>query len=258
MTRPNFIFASYGNDSIALIQWVKEHGERNVSVIYSDTGWAAAWWDERVAQAEEWVKSLGYTPVRIGSIGLETLVKEKKGWPRQGMQFCTHRLKIEPAMKWLEANDPAKTGVCWVGVRREESQARKAFPETIEASPNHGGRMLRAPLATYTTAQRNELLERAGFEPLPHRSMECFPCINSNRADLRLLAKDNARVEQIAALETEMGFTSKGKPRTMFRPYRHMGATGIKQVVAWAVSERGAFDLDDGTGAECDTGYCGT
>ena len=46
------VFASYGNDSIALIQWVYERRLKNVAVVYSDTGWAADWWPARVKKAE--------------------------------------------------------------------------------------------------------------------------------------------------------------------------------------------------------------
>jgi hypothetical protein len=88
--------------------------------------------------------------------------------------------------------------------------------------------------------------------------MECFPCINSNRADLRLLAEDESRVAFIENLEAEMGHTSKGKPRTMFRPYRYMGATGIREIIRWAQSDPGKFDIDDGTGGGgCYSGQCG-
>ena len=37
------IFASYGNDSIALIQWAHERDLTDVAVAYSDTGWGAPW-----------------------------------------------------------------------------------------------------------------------------------------------------------------------------------------------------------------------
>ena len=48
------IFASYGNDSIALIQWAHERGLQGVHVAYSDTGWAAPWWAARVEQAHRY------------------------------------------------------------------------------------------------------------------------------------------------------------------------------------------------------------
>lgn len=34
------IKASYGNDSVALIQWCYERDLQNVVVLYNDTGWA--------------------------------------------------------------------------------------------------------------------------------------------------------------------------------------------------------------------------
>jgi hypothetical protein len=89
--------------------------------------------------------------------------------------------------------------------------------------------------------------------------MECFPCINSNRGDLRALVSDEARIAHIERIEKDLGYTSKGKPRTMFRPYRHMGATGIREIIRWAAAERGQFDPDDGTGGgNCDSGFCGS
>lgn len=250
------IFASYGNDSIALIQWARERGLDGVVVAYSDTEWAAPWWRERVLKGEAWVRSLGFSACRIPSEGLVELVRRKRGWPRQGMQFCTEELKIRPALRWLELNDPDREATCMVGIRREESRSRSSFPEWTEESDRHGGRSLWAPLVTYTEARRDDLIVRAGFEIYPHRSMECYPCINSNRADLRML--DDERVAFIEKIEHDMGHTSEGKPRTMFRPYRHQGAVGIREVVRWAQSERGQYDPDEAPAGGCDSGFCGT
>jgi 3'-phosphoadenosine 5'-phosphosulfate sulfotransferase (PAPS reductase)/FAD synthetase len=257
VTEPTYvIFASYGNDSVALIQWAAERGLTDVAVLYNDTGWARDDWNERVERMEDWVRTLGFRPHRTSSIGLEALVRQRKGWPRQGIQFCTVELKIKPTLEWLAKNDPDCQAVCMVGVRRAESANRRAFPEHTASSPNHGGRDVWAPLVDHTDEQRDALLKRAGVEPLPHRSMECFPCINSNRRDLQELADDATRIEQIAGIEQSLGLTSKGKPRTMFRPYRYMGATGIHEIVRWAQSKHGKFSVDDGTGQDCTSGYC--
>lgn len=249
-----YAFTSYGNDSIALIQWLREHNGEGVEVttLYSDTGWAAAWWAERVERAEAWVRSIGFKSERIPSEGFVPLAIRKKGFPRNGMQFCTSELKILPAMRWLDARDPDKEGVCAVGVRREESRSRQAWPEWVEESDKHGGRSLWSPLVTYTSERRDELIRRAGFDPLPHRSMECFPCINSSRSDLRML--DEARAAEIESLEQRMGVSSEGKPRTLFRPYRHQGAVGIQEVLRWAHAERGEYEPPT---AGCDSGFCG-
>jgi 3'-phosphoadenosine 5'-phosphosulfate sulfotransferase (PAPS reductase)/FAD synthetase len=253
------VFASYGNDSVALIQLAREQGWRNVDVLYTDTGWAAKWWPDRVASMQPWIADCGFRSVILKSEGMWGLVQRKKGWPRQGIQFCTENLKVIPAQKWLSETDPELSAVCVVGVRREESESRAYFPIWRQQSPAHGGRSLYAPLAAYKTAQRDRLIIRAGFDPLPHRSKECFPCINSNRSDILMLANDEPRVAEIEQMEKELGFTGKGKPRTLFRPTRCMGAIGIREVVRWARSERGKFDLNDGTGGgNCDGGYCGT
>ena len=259
-TRLRFvIFASYGNDSLACVQFAHEQGWKNVSVVYSDTGWAARWWPDRVARLQPWVQSLGFTPVILESEGMRALAMRKKAFPRQGIQFCTEELKVKPAQQWLDWFDPWKKAVCVVGVRREESESRKDFPVWRDESPVHEGRPCYAPLAFTDTPGRDALIRRAGFEPLPHRSKECSPCVNSNRADILLLAEDEARISEIEQLEDEMGYTGNGKKRTMFRPNRYMGATGIREVVRWAKSERGKFSLDDGTGGgNCDGGYCGT
>jgi 3'-phosphoadenosine 5'-phosphosulfate sulfotransferase (PAPS reductase)/FAD synthetase len=263
------IFASYGNDSIALIQWAKEHNLENVTVLYSDTGWAANWWEERVIQGEDYAKGIGFKTARTKSIGLEQLVRDKKAWPRQGIQFCTEKLKIVPSTEWLNEHDHAKNLICMIGIRRAESANRANWPEWVSESISHGGRKLWAPMIKLSDIDRNELILRAGFKPLPHRSMECFPCINSNRHDLLELAKDEDRIAKIEKIEMEMGITSKGKPRTMFRPYRYMGATGIREIIKWAESPRGKYVpkgqndqgelfLDDGTGGgACNSGWCG-
>lgn len=251
------VFASYGNDSIATIQRAYEACEPSVFVLYTPTGWAAPWWNERVEKGEAWVRSLGFTPVQTASEGMAALVQRKKGWPPQGIQFCTKELKIDPALAWLAEADPLGIAQCLVGVRHEESRERQSFPAR-QVSPNHGKRVLRAPLAALSSAERDELINRTPFAPRAHRSDECFPCINSNKADIRRLAEHPEIVDGIERLETAMGVTSKGKPRTMFRPYRHMGATGIREIVRWAQSDRGKFELDDGTGGGgCDSGYCG-
>lgn len=252
------IFCSYGNDSIALMQWANERGLDGVVCLFSDTGWAADWWMDRVSEGERYAQSLGFQAVRTESEGMIPLVKRKKGWPAGGGigSFCTRELKVLPALKWLEANDPEKYLTCLTGVRREESAHRADAPEFIDESERHGGRDLWQPLVRHTQTMRDELIERAGWDVLPHRSMECFPCVHANLGDIRALTAE--RIDLIDVTEQEMGVNSKGNLRTFFRPKRHKGAVGIKEVVRWAKAPR-KRDQDDmfGPGAGCDSGWCG-
>lgn len=247
------IRASYGNDSVALIQWAREANLDGVVVLYSDTGWARESWAARVASMEVWAQSLGFGVARTASVGMEALVRSKKMWPQRLMQFCTYELKIKPTIAWLAENDPDCRAIILTGVRREESEHRKAHPAFILCSANDGGRCVVSPLATFTEEDRNALLRRAGFEPLPHRSEEC-KCINSGRADISRW--DAGDIAEIKRIEDSLGHSSKGKPRTMFRPNKFMGATGIAEIAKWAASPRGKYEPPDEAGEPCDTGWC--
>ena len=248
------IFASYGNDSIALIQWAHEHNLKNVTVAYSDTGWAADWWPTRVEKSEAWVRTLGFKPVRIASEGMAALVMSKKAWPRGGggkYQFCTAALKEKPALAWLDGLDPEKESVCMIGIRREESNNRATFPEWIEESEKHGGRNLHAPLVRHNESERNALLAKTPFEPLPHRSKECYPCVNARKREIAALPDD--KIAAILTIEELSGTNSKGNKRVMFSPKRHKGAIGIIAVVKWA---QGDTETEPEL-AGCDGGWCG-
>lgn len=243
------IFSSYGNDSCALIQWALDWQLQDVAVVYSDTGWATEGWEKRVAEKEEWARSLGFTPYRTESIGFRQLARDKKGFPTQRYQWCSYILKIEPAMRWLDENDPNKAAICIVGARRAEAadpvSTRAKFPEYLVRSENHGGRMMLAPMVDFDAPARDALLIRAGIEPLPHRSGEC-KCINSNKADIRRFSDND--ILEIMAAEAETG-------RPLFRPHRHMGAKGIHEMVRWANSERGKYEPEP-EAETCNSGWC--
>lgn len=250
----NVLFCSYGNDSVALIQWAHESRLKNVFVVYSDTGWASDDWPKRLKKARRWVRSLGFTPVTVKSEGMRSLVYRKQ-WPRGGggkFQFCTAELKIKPALRWLEINDPNSEAVCHVGVRREESTARANWPEYTEDSPNHGGRLLHAPLVRMLEAQRDALVAKTPLPLLPHRSRECYPCVNADQPTLRSLPQH--QIDEIKSMERAQGFNSKGNPIVMFSPARCKGAVGIEAVVLWAKKAT----QEDINQSSCDGGWCGS
>lgn len=251
------IFCSYGNDSVALIQWAHERGLRDVVCLYSDTGWAADWWPERVAAGEALAQSYGFRTVRTASEGMLALVRRKKGWPAGGGMgsFCTRELKVLPALAWLDQHDTERDAICMAGVRRSESAHRADAPEHVADSERHGGRDLWQPLVRHTDEMRDELIRRAGLPVLPHRSMECFPCVHANIDDLRMLTPD--RIALIDITERELGMTANRKPRVMFRPRRHKGAVGIRQVFTWATCLRERDQMSMFEGAGCDSGFCG-
>lgn len=253
----NIVFSSCGNDSVATIQWAIENGLPGLIVAYSDTRWASESWAERVNKVRDYVIRHGGRFETIESEGFAALAKRKKAFPANGMAFCSYELKIKPAMVWLDEIDPEKKAVCYTGVMRIESEARKTWPEVLEQSPNHGGRKLVSPLACMTEIQRNELLSRAGFDVLQHRSKECSPCVNATIKDIQQLSR--ADLIKVANLETEMGVGERsGKQKFMFRPHRMGGAMGIMEVKERSDRGGGAYSslVEDMFG--CDSGFCGS
>ena len=236
----NVISSSYGNDSIALIRWAKEKRLPDVTVAYCHTGWASPRWASRVLAGEDLAVTYGFKTHTCRSMGMPALVRERKGFPGNGMQFCTTHLKMVPFLEWLDKADPERKAVVLIGKRRAESERRKDTTEFIEASEVHGERKVWHPLYLHNDFERNVLLRRAGFEPLPHRSLECNPCVNANRADFLRLTP--GEVERVNDLEAEVG-----KP--MFRPKR-FNAVGIHGVIRWAQQGRDRASIDDEE-AEC-------
>lgn len=231
----NVISASYGNDSMAMIRWAHEVALPDVTVAYCDTGWASPRWFLRVEQGEKLARGYGFGVVRLKSMGMAELVRIKKGWPGNGQQFCTAQLKGVPFLQWIDESDPGRAATVLIGKRRAESEKRKDTPEFIEASEHHGGRRIWHPLYLHTDAERNALLNRAGIEILPHRSLECNPCVNANRGDfLRLTAGE---IERVNDLEAEIG-------QPMFRPKR-FNAMGIHGVIVWAKDGRSRPSVED-------------
>lgn len=253
--KPDYVVkCSYGNDSIALIQflheWVSDLGK--VVILYNDTGWASKWWEARVSQGETLARNYGFIPARTQSIGMKELVWRHNGWPDDQQRFCTRELKIIPTLNWLSVNDPEGLATMVCGVRREESFNRRNWPEWAEASPKNDGRSEWAPLVYLTAQERDKLIVRAGWTPLAHRSRECR-CINGNAADLATWSEDD--ICEIEAIEARMKVANPGKIKTMFRPKKNGQESGIRDQVQWAkgvVARREEKLIMAG----CDSGFC--
>jgi 3'-phosphoadenosine 5'-phosphosulfate sulfotransferase (PAPS reductase)/FAD synthetase len=232
---------------VALIRWAYENKLNDVRVVFIDTGWGAESWDHRTLQGEEYVRSLGFEAVRIKpTMQFEELMKFKKGFPSQRYQWCSVFLKGIPFLDYAEKVDPEGTAVVMVGKRRAESVGRRGTPEFIEKSEYHGGRKLWHPLYLHSDEDRDLLISKTPLPIVAHRSLECSPCINANKADLRALTEvDVLKVEN---LEKEIG-------KTVFRPKKKMGAVGIRQVIEWARSSKGTYKPEKPSG--CDGGLCG-
>lgn len=226
----NIISSSFGNDSVAMIQWCLEN-DIDAQVVYIDTGWASESWAHRVEECTYWLAGKMQVVIIYPELQFSDLMRKKMGFPNQRYQWCSGLLKGIPFLQYLDDIDANGECVIMVGKRRAESRERAQTPSAI-ISEYHGDRLLLHPLYRHTRQMRDDLLLRTPFKPLPHRSLECSPCVNANSLDFKTLtANDIAKVE---ALENEIG-------KFMFRPKRHNGAKGIRQVVDWAKYGQGKY-----------------
>lgn len=254
--RPDFVVkTSYGNDSIALIQFLHEYNQKHplgkVVCLYNDTGWAAKWWEGRVRNAEKnLVQKYGFIPCRTESIGMKELIRRKKSWPRQQTRFCTQLLKIIPTLSWLCVHDPDAQAEMVCGVRREESKERALWPEHLSGDRSSEGRDQWSPLAFVKEQERNDLIIRAGWVPLETRSKECR-CILDNAAGIRKMTADD--LSDIRSMEAFAGTLTNPPNSLMFDPSEKRGRPhGIMAVYEWAKTVK----TKEKPAGGCDSGYC--
>jgi len=282
------VTSSFGNDSVALLQYMHENHEGEFCALYNDTGWARSDWPARVAKISNMCFEKGIQVFITKSIGMEGIVRKNKGWPMpaSAMQWCTQELKEKPSNEFYEKYDPSVNSIIVTGRRRAESQNRANLPLWQYESKKHGGRDVYNPIINFSSDERDLYIHKFGIEPLPHSSMECYPCVCANKKDLAAMPLDDERIDLIEKIEIELGHTRNGKPRTMFRPYRVGGGVGIRQAIAWGRGEHGfksdyvpneykltgqfvmfegvndvAYEIETKAGKElarqCDGGFCG-
>ncbi len=255
--KPDYVVkCSYGNDSIALLQYLHEHNQKHpmgkVAVIYNDTGFSARWWPARVLNGEKLARSFGFTPFQTKSRGMMDLILDRNAWPDSQMRFCTYELKIAPTQTWLAIHDPEGLAETICGVRREESEERKNWPEFVSSERTSEGRPQWSPLVCYDEKMRNDLISRAGWIPLKSRSREC-KCVLANSQEIKTWGEDD--IQDIENMERELrerkGQT--GPNQYIFKPHRMKGKPeGIRAVFEWA---KGVNKKEKPTSG-CDSGYC--
>ena len=119
----HIISVSFGNDSIALLQWAHDK-KINAHVVYIDTGWAHESWDNRIKQGKILAAKYGFSVHHIkGDLSFSEMVVMKKGFPSNRYQFCTGILKGLPFLDFCEKIDPDRQSTIIIGKRREESNA---------------------------------------------------------------------------------------------------------------------------------------
>lgn len=232
----NVINTNYSDDSIALLAYLKQV-KIPATVVSIDTGLAAPSWLARVAAGEAYARTCGFAVYRlVAKQSFVDLVTTRKQFPNKKFQWCAGLLKGMTLLSWLDEVDPDCTASILLAKRRSTSRQLADLPLVIENSEHYGERRVVHPIAVMTDAIRDHLLTAAGFTRIPHRSLECDPCIHSLPRELAQLAPSN--LEKIAQLEAQVG-------NFMFAPTHYEGAEGIAAVVRKVQNGGPASQLDD-------------
>lgn len=222
MDRIYHIGISGGKDSTALLLWmVYESGIPWEQIICSfcDTQNEAKETYEQIV-----LLSAKVFPVQwLETEGFIQLAKRKGRFPSTKARFCTQELKLLPTKAFLEDLSGRFTEVIPVsGVRRGESFARSKLREWGDPLESYFGLKEWRPLIDWSL--KDVLAIHSKYEiPLnPLYAMGatrvgCFPCINSNKREMRLLATEfPERIAQIR--EWESGLDNLNGMSTFFPP----------------------------------------
>ncbi len=222
------ILGNMGNETIALMRWVYETKLTNVTVVYIDTGWAASHWHERIAIGQHLAADYNFSWQTIASTpNFSELVQQRGEFPSTKFQWCAGFLKGLPLLEWLDKHDVCAQAEIYLGLYREKSRAYTNLPERVIDSEHFGGRDVCYPLYNNSTDDIKQLLNRAKVHYLPHRSLECEPCVNNCQSDFsRMNKRDIERAQQLEQqLEKPMFTTVK------------TGGNSIKDIVQWVQNQ---------------------
>lgn len=243
----NIIFGNLGNETIALMEWAHQQQLPEVTVVFVKTGWMADQWQQRIDAARALAQRYQFQFHAINSKpDFATLMQERGAFPDTKFQWCAGFLKGLPLMAWLDQHDVQAEAVILLGLHRN-LRAQKQLPEYTLESEYFGGRTVWHPVYQHTIAQLQALVHAADMAWLPHRALECDPCVNSTCADFQRLSTED--IAKTQALEQELG-------RAMFSGAA--GDNGIEHIVQWAQRQPSAAATADQFDMGCGSQYgCG-
>jgi 3'-phosphoadenosine 5'-phosphosulfate sulfotransferase (PAPS reductase)/FAD synthetase len=215
---------SGGKDSTAASLFLREQGIEHLRV-FNDTGWEhQSLYDHLdyleqqlgpiirvrsdIAIPDGWEDEVTAIEAKLGrSSAMVRWAVKKAMFPSRMRRYCTQELKVKPFLKWAREQDDDVLHV--VGIRAEESAARAGLVER-EAMPGAEDIEVWRPLIRWTLADVVAIHARHNVLPCKlyldgATRVGCWPCIMANKAELSMLAKDDARVDVIRDLEALVG-----------------------------------------------------
>jgi 3'-phosphoadenosine 5'-phosphosulfate sulfotransferase (PAPS reductase)/FAD synthetase len=167
----------------------------------------------------------------------DVLAEIKGMFPTQRFQFCTATLKLAPSHRWIKENLTPGEWVRYAGVRREESEKRKA-KQAVEWC-DYFGCELHHPIVDWTKQMCFDYVRYHGEEVNPLYTMGfsrvgCSPCINANKKDIcEWATRFPEMIDKVRGWEQRTGLS-------FFRmPFEDGRYRFVDDVVSWAKTTRG-------------------
>lgn len=233
------------------IKWYSEnvHPVVMIKPLVKDLGGAGARSDE-VKQRRE---SLGGDDKEL-SFGDLAFIKNR--FPSRKAQFCTEYLKLIPQKRWLDENLADQAYTRYVGVRADESAARRDLPE--KQWDDYFDCDLVRPILSWTKEQIFDYIKSRGEKVNPLYLMGfgrvgCAPCINSSKEDiLNWATRFPEMIDKVRQWEKQVG-------RSFFPPNLVPGVqvAFVDEIVAWSKTSHGGKKIPlPFFQAEAESGSC--
>lgn len=247
---------SGGKDSTAMMLALRE-ADVPFRAVFADTGWEAPQTYDYLDLLREKIGPISTVSLSGGMVARS---REKLSFPTRLGRWCTEDLKLRPLEAHLKSVE-AETGKCAVaavGVRAQESEARRKLP-SWEDSSDLGSYVWR-PILEWTIQDVLAIHHRHKIPVNPlyrigHNRVGCYPCIFSQKEEMRLISKLAPwRINEIDLLEKE--FTTERAKRNQDRPGRYASGVAtffqpilgrqrntIKDVARWSQTDRGGRQM---------------
>jgi len=223
-----FVSVSGGKDSTALWLYLERDLKLpNLVPIFADTKWE----HKITIDYLRYLNSVMNAELRYVELefGFADLCVKKKRFPSPRRRFCTEWLKLRPIRDFInhymiDNNLEDHDVVMCCGVRREESHARRNFPEfewdDFMQIPKWN------PIVAWIWNQVFDLHDKYDIMPNPlyllgMSRVGCMPCIMCNQKELRVIAERWPEIfEVIAIIEKILAGNSKQGFDAAFFDYR--------------------------------------
>jgi 3'-phosphoadenosine 5'-phosphosulfate sulfotransferase (PAPS reductase)/FAD synthetase len=220
----NWVNVSGGKDSTALLLWAKEEELPNARFLFADTKNESPILYEYLDYLEE---ATGVKIERVETEGFLEMCKRKGRFPSSKARFCTQELKLYPMARYMEEAAPGDVHMSISGVRREESAARAAMPETERNDikvPGFGTVKVMAwrPIIDWDWKEVFDIHRRHDIKPNPlykvgMSRVGCFPCIMARKHELReMFRRFPETVDKLREWESQVGEASKRGESSFF------------------------------------------